>query len=458
MNISPNSVFKQHNPYEQVIQELLQLDGRKKRQLQAQEQTLNTRKTAVSDIGSKLSSLNSLLTTYNDPTNNKLNPLTATSTNKSAVSVLSTSGLNNTGSYNISVSQLAKNDQVLSGSMSSSGTTLSSSGSASFTLSVGGSSASISVNTTGMTNKGVMNAIASQVNSKLGSKLKASVFDLGNGNSQLSFKSVNSGQSSYISFSNVKGDASSLNLSNQYSKSALDAKFTIDNVSFQRSSNKVSDAIQGMTFQLKQVTSQAATINATNDTQTAIKNIKSFIKKFNAANSIIRQKTHLNGKTGDKGPLQGDRSIRNLSYSLRQDASLTVGSMSGQSIQDLANIGIQLKTDGTMYIKDSSKLKNALQTSPQEVKQLFTASDGIIGKMQTTINQAITGSSNLLDTVKNGINRKISMLDKRISAQKEYLKQKETSLRQRYAQLLQTKSLGQNQMKAISIYQSQFGG
>ncbi|HYW36329.1 MAG TPA: flagellar filament capping protein FliD [Balneolaceae bacterium] len=458
MNISPNSVFKQHNPYEQVIQELLQLDGRKKRQLQAQEQTLNTRKTAVSDIGSKLSSLNSLLTTYNDPTNNKLNPLTATSTNKSAVSVLSTSGLNNTGSYNISVSQLAKNDQVLSGSMSSSGTTLSSSGSASFTLSVGGSSASISVNTTGMTNKGVMNAIASQVNSKLGSKLKASVFDLGNGNSQLSFKSVNSGQSSYISFSNVKGDASSLNLSNQYSKSALDAKFTIDNVSFQRSSNKVSDAIQGMTFQLKQVTSQAATINATNDTQTAIKNIKSFIKKFNAANSIIRQKTHLNGKTGDKGPLQGDRSIRNLSYSLRQDASLTVGSMSGQSIQDLANIGIQLKTDGTMYIKDSSKLKNALQTSPQEVKQLFTASDGIIGKMQTTINQAITGSSNLLDTVKNGINRKISMLDKRISAQKEYLKQKETSLRQQYAQLLQTKSLGQNQMKAISLYQSQFGG
>jgi flagellar hook-associated protein 2 len=456
--VTPNPIFRQQNPYEPLIQELLQVDGQKKRDLQSQEKVLQNKKSAISDIGSKMTALNSLLSSFNDPFDNKLNPLAGQSSNKEAVSVVSTNGMENPGNYNISISQLAKNDIMLSGSMASDGNTLSSSGSASFTIGVNGKSASIMVNTANLTNRDVMDAIAGQVNDQLGDILQASVFDLGDGNSELSFKSAKTGEQSYISITNVQGDASSLNLNNMFSQGSLDAKFTIDGVSFQRSSNTVDDAVQGLSFKLKQATSQPVGISITNDTDSARKTIQSFIDKFNDVNSLIRQKTHLNGESGDHGPLQDERVIRNLSFSLRQDAALPVESMAGQqSIQSLADIGIDLKQDGTMYIEDSGKLDNALQSSPDSVKQLFTADDGLANKLQNTIEQAIKGDANTFDSIKDGIDRKMDRLDDRIASQNNYLDNEEQKLRQKYANLRQIISQGQLQFNRLSIFRSSFG-
>jgi flagellar hook-associated protein 2 len=457
-SITPNSIFRQQNPYENIIQELLQVDGQKKRDLQSQEATLKTKKSAISDIGSKMTALNSLLTNFTDPLAHTLDPLAGTSSNTDAISVLSTDGMKHTGSYNISVSQLAKNDIALSDSLTSDGSTLSSSGSASFSIGVNGKSAAISVDTADKTNHEVMDAIAKEVNNQLGDELQASVFNLGNGEAQLSFKSAQSGEQSRIAISDVQGDAAGLNLHNVFAEEgSLNAKFTIDSVSFQRSSNKVDDAVEGLSFKLNEVTSEPANITVSNDTKSVKKTIQSFIDKFNDVNSLIRKDTYLNGKTGDQGPLQDERAIRNLSFSLRQDASLPVKSLEGQSIQSLSDIGIELKQDGTMYIDDSDALDKALQASPENVKQLFTADDGLAHKLQDTVDQAVTGESNMFDTIKNGIDRKVDRLDDHIASQNDYLDSEEKKLRQKYAALQQIKTQGQYQLNRLSIFRSSFG-
>ncbi len=455
-SISPNTIFQQQNPYENIIQELLQVEGQKKRNLQSQEKTLETKKSAISDVGSKLTSLNSMLSTFEDPFAQKLNPMSGKSSNENAISVLSTTGMKNPGNYTIGVNQLAKNDIVLSDSIASDGNTLSASGNASFTMDIDGKSASIAVDTDNLSNHEVLDSIAAQVNDQFGNKLQASVFNLGDGNAQLSFKGLQSGKQSYISISNEQGDAAGLNLQNLFSKDSLNAKFTIDGVSFERSSNKVEDAVQGLTFKLKQVTNQSEKISVTNDTKSAKKNIKDFIDKFNAVNSIIRQKTHLNGETGEHGPLQDERIVRNLSYNLRSDASLPVEGMAGKSIQSLFDLGIELNKDGKMHIEDSDKLDEALQDSPELVKQLFTSDDGLANKLQATIDRAVKGDHSIMDTIKSGIDRKMDRLDDRIADQTEYLNNKEQKLRTKFANLQQLKTRGQNQLNRLSIFRSSF--
>ncbi|MGD8428711.1 MAG: flagellar filament capping protein FliD, partial [Balneolaceae bacterium] len=362
------------NPYESSIKQIMQIEGQKKAQLQDQRSTLTDQKTALSDIDSKLSALNTLLTSFTDSPSDKLSPLTGTSSNPDAVSIVSTSGLNNPGSYNIDITQKAKEDIVLSDAISQSNTDYNANGTGSFDLSIGsGTATTINVNTSGLNNQEVLEAIAAEVNGQLGDQLNASVYKLGDGTSKLSFKSKNTGQTNRINITNQQGDLSSLNLTHQKTASELDAKFTIDGVSFQRSSNLIDDTVQGLTFEIHDTTTNSETLNIERDTDEARKNIEDFIDKFNEANKILRDKTFLNGKTGERGILQKERSVRNLSFNLRNAASQPVSSLSGSPINTLRNIGIELNTDGSMKIADSDALDSALKQNPDGVANLFSA-------------------------------------------------------------------------------------
>lgn len=106
--IGSSQISLLQDPYEQVIQKLLRVKGRQKRRLQGRENTLENKKSAISDIGSKITSFNSLLDKLKDPFSDKITPLAGQSSNKEAVSVLSTKNMENTGNYNITVSSWLK--------------------------------------------------------------------------------------------------------------------------------------------------------------------------------------------------------------------------------------------------------------------------------------------------------------------------------------------------------------
>lgn len=456
MSTSGNSVnlFQQTNPYEPYIQEMLQVDSQQKDQLQSQQTTDQNKLTAVTKIGSKLSTLNTTLQSFiNDPLT-QFKPFTGTSSDPSSVSVISTDGITNAGSYNIQVSQLAKADVSLSSTFSASGTSLSSSGTGSFDISIGsGSPVTISTNTAGLTNQQVLTNIANAINNQLSGKVQATVYQTSSSNVQLSIKSLNTGSANNITISNATGDLAGLNMTNLYSSSSLDAKFTIDGVSFQRSSNVVSDAIKGMTFQLNGTTSSSAKLNVSLDTKKVQSNIQNFIDQYNAAVSLIYKDTYIDGKSGQAGPLQGIRTVRDMGNNLWQTEMQTVTSLQGTGISQLADIGIDTKSDGTLYIKDSSKLQNALKTNPQGVENLFTASDGLATKMKSQIDSYITGTNSVIDTIKNGINDSIKRIKQEITQQNTYLQSKQQQYEDEFNQLQQVILQGQQQYSSIMAMQ-----
>jgi len=451
-----SSLFQQTNPYEPYVQQLLQIDSQQKYQLQAEQSTDQSKKKAVTDVGSKLTTLNTTLQSFiNDPLT-QFSPFAGSSSNSNAVSVISTDGINNAGTYNISVSQLAKSDIALSATFNGSNSDLSATGTGSIDISIGtGTPVTISTNTTGLTNKDVLTNVADAINNQLGTKVKASVYQVNSTDYQLSIKSLNTGSANQITVSNAQGDLSGLNVTNLTSASKLDAKFTIDGVSFQRSSNVVNDAIQGMSFELKSTTATDAQINVSLDTKKVHDNIQNFIDQYNSVVSLIRKDTYIDGKTNQKGPLQNLRTIRSMSNDLWQTAMQSVSSLQGSGISQLANIGIDTKDDGTLYIKDSQKLDDALKTNPQGVQNLFTASDGLATKLNNQIDTYVSGTSNIIDTIKSGIDDSLNRLNDRIQMQDTYLQRKKTEYEKEFTQLQQVILDGQQQYSTIMAIQGQ---
>ncbi len=458
--ISSNPLF--NNPFEASIQQLLRLEGRKKVQLQGEQKQLKIQQKALTDIDSKLSALNTLLTSFTESPGEKFKPLSGTSTNPDAVEIISTSGIKNPGSYSIDVNRLAKEDIVLSDAFVNNGTEISESGLAddfgSFQISLGdGDPVNINVDTVGLTNLEAMEAIADKVNEQLGEKVTASVFKLGDGTSRLSFKSVESGEANRINIGNEAGDFQALNLTNEYAAGELNAQFTIDSVTFERSSNLVTDAIEGFSFELNKTTESTEQLKITRNLEDARANIDEFIKKFNEANSIIREKTFLNGETGNRGPLQNERSVRNLSFSLRQAASLPIDSLAGNEINTLASIGIELERDGSMKVEDSEALDKALAENPQAVADLFSADDGIAAALNQRIDLYISDDSGVFDSIESGIEGRLDRLDDRIQNENEYLAREEESLRAEFAELQQIIDRGQRQFNNAVNFQSRLG-
>lgn len=457
--ISTSSLLSQTNPYENTIRQLLQLEGRKKLQLQQDKSAITDKQTALSDIDSKLSSLNSLMESFAGNPGDKFSPLMGSSSDADAVSVVSVAGIDNPGSYNIDVTQLAKQDLVISDAFTDGGSDLAGSGSGSFELTIGsGSAMTINVDTTGLTNDQVLQAVADEVEAQAGEQVDASVYSIGDGTSRLSFKSLETGEASRISIANASGDLSGINLANEYTADQLNAKFSVDNISFERSSNLVNDVVSGLTFELNQANTGTEEITVSRDTEAAVKNVEEFVTKFNEVNSIIRKKTFLNGETGDRGVLQDERTIRNLSLTLRQEALLPVDSLSGNDISSLGDIGIDFQQDGTMEIADMDKLKDALKTKPSQVGDLFSAdTDGIATVLNQTIEAYITGTDSIFSGIEESFDRKIDRLDDRIADENDFLARKEEQLRDEFARLNQAITKGEYQFNQVLNFQSKLG-
>lgn len=455
--ISANSILGS-NPFESQIQQILQLDGLKRASLEQEKSDVQAKKTALSDISSSISSLDTLLTSFTQNPTENLNPLTGTSSNADAIFVVSTSGLKRPANFDISINQLAKQDRATSAALANTGNDLSASGKGSFDIAIGGNAPiTITLDTSNLTNEEVLNAVSDQINQQLGDDVTASVFNLDGSNSKLSFKSTKTGEEFRISFSNVQGDFASLNLTNTFTADQLNAKFNLDGINFERSTNLINDAIEGLSFELKQTTTATEKLTIERDIDEAKESINSFIKTFNEANSLIRSKTFVDGENNTRGPLSNQRGIRNLSFNLRQESTREVSSLAGNSISTLANIGIELQQDGSMEITDSAKLDEVLQNNPKELEQLFTADDGLIAGLQQTTNLFMTGDNAIFDGIESGFDSRIERLDDRIENEDDFLQRREEQLREEFTRLQQIIDQGNSQLNRVLSFQNSLG-
>lgn len=226
---------------------------------------------------------------------------------------------------------------------------------------------------------------------------------------------------------------------------AQNAIVVIDGVKLNRSSNTITDAIDGITLELQQISEKEKdsgefiyeNLSVTSDTSKFKGAVEEFVKLYNAflseSSSASVWKAPTDDKEGEPNPgngaLMGNSTLRRLTADMREVA---VGSNSELSdlFASLAKLGIEVKTEDAATGKltiDSKKLETAVKENPAEIEALFLgkgSNEGIADKMQSIIKNYI-GDSDAIPKVKGVIEQITKGLQDQTSQVSDRIKQME---------------------------------
>jgi len=151
---------------------------------------------------------------------------------------------------------------------------------------------------------------------------------------------------------------------------AQNAVFKVNGISISKTSNTVSDVIQGVTFTLSK---EAATASLTvaRDTAGVSSSISSFVKAYNDLATTLKNMSAYDAATKQAATLQGDSTVRTLQTQLRGMLSASVVGTSG-TLTTLTDIGITTQRDGTLAL-NQTKLDSAMASNFSDVASLFTS-------------------------------------------------------------------------------------
>ena len=318
------------------------------------------------------------------------NTLTVQNTSAGAVNATA-SNTARAGTNSIAVTSLAKEQRSISSGFDSDIQTLNNNNAIQIDITVDGTTETLTVESANLA------AVATAINeADLG--LNAEIVNTGSGSGSYRLQLVGeAGSSKSFSISSNFNE-----LTFETIQTATDAELTVNGVDFIRSSNQISDIIQGVTLNLIGTTDQTETISISRDTSLAKENIISFVAMFNEASSEFKI---LTGSEND-GPLRGDTIFRSIVSQLR-NIMVSESSSPGENINSLSSMGISIDRYGQLLF-DEGKIDAALNENYDEVIELFSAnindqsrfsSDpaGIAGDIKNLI-ERVTASDGYLST------------------------------------------------------------
>jgi len=143
---------------------------------------------------------------------------------------------------------------------------------------------------------------------------------------------------------------------------AKDAELTIDGVSVTRSSNTVTDLIDGVTLKINSVTTSAEIVNGSWDKDTALLALQVFVEQLNASILDLKVLTDRGGVTSEPGALAGDSLAKYLLSSLTKITTQPIVGFEEEDIF-LANFGVSTELDGSITI-DEETFESYFEANP----------------------------------------------------------------------------------------------
>ncbi len=155
-------------------------------------------------------------------------------------------------------------------------------------------------------------------------------------------------------------------------QAAADARIKVNNLTVTRSSNTISDVIEGVTLDLFAVSSGAARIDLNRDTANIKDNIKGLVTAYNDFEATLKILGDRKSEVEEfGGSLAGESLLQSVRSQVR--AMITDTSSSpGTTIKAARNVGLSIDRNGKLNL-DEAKLDTALQDNFDEVSTLFTA-------------------------------------------------------------------------------------
>ena len=381
-----------------IITSLMAVESQPLTLLQQKASSVQTEISAVGQIQSLTSALSDKAHALSSKT--LWTQTTSNSADTTAVTADTSNGTAAAGDYSVSVQQMAQGQTITSSAAA--GSTLSA-GTISIQLGSYVSDGATPPNVTfqaassgpvsipigaGQTS---LSAIRDQINS-YAAGVQASIITDANG-SRLSLRSTDTGAANGfritatetaddgnpatgLSALNFDGSTGATNSQMGLNQSALNAKATVNGISIESASNKLSNISDGLSLTLLRKTDTPVDVTVSSDTTSMQKAITDFVSAYSQLQSYISLQTKYDASTAPAagtarkdGPLQGDPSIVGFQNQLR--AIVTTTSTTSSMFARLSDIGIAVQKDGTLSVASSTKLTSAL-AHPDELSKLFT--------------------------------------------------------------------------------------
>lgn len=399
-----------------TVSNIIYADEAGMRQLQSQQTTLGNETTAINQLETQASTVSDDLNNLSD-IEGPLNAVAATSSNSTALTASAAADASS-GSYTVSVQQLATTAEAYSNTVSSSSAAL---GSGSFDINVGGTTTTISTASDGDTLADLVSSINSQ---NLG--VTASVVNDSSG-AILSLVASSSGAAGNFTISNSSGA-----LSFQQPTTGTDAQLTVNGVPITSSSNNVTTAVSGLTLNLQSLVSSSnpVTVSVAPDSSSMVSAIDTFVSDYNTLITNVNSQFGYNTATSSSGPLAGDSVVEGLQSAL---LSATNYSYTGGAYTSLASLGITTNSDGTLSV-DTNTLDAAISNNYSGVVQFFqgTALNGFANDMTNALNTYIDPSQGAFTVELSSINSESTDLADQISSETSYYASLSTTLTTQY--------------------------
>lgn len=220
-------------------------------------------------------------------------------------------------------------------------------------------------------------------------------------------------------------------------KSAADALFTVDGLQITRSTNSVSDVINGVTLTLKQGGGASTTVTVAADNDSIKEQIQGFVTAYNDAMTFISSNSNYDTDSEKSGIFVGEGTTRNIQNNLRSMVSSSVSGLSG-SLSILAEIGIttDYKT-GNLDVNETT-LDSKLGSNLDDVADLFKDStNGIAVRLSSYISDISSTIDGSIELRKDGLQAIIDSIADTIRNMEYRLEKSEDDMVRKFSALEQ---------------------
>jgi len=239
----------------------------------------------------------------------------------------------------------------------------------------------------------------------------------------------------YYEGGNVGGDAQGGTGNLEMTQSSRNAVITVDGVTgIERDTNTIDDVITGVTLDLQD--EGDTTVTVSRDTSSFASSIESFVETYNGLLDFFEERQSFDRDTLTAGDLFGDSTTNQIRNRLENLMSASVPGLNA-NYDTLVDLGVTMNDEGRMEV-NSTKLNSILGSHFDDVAAFFTQdTDGSEG-FGVRMVEALDGfldSDGVLTTRTDGIQRRIDDIDEDIEAKGVRLISYEERLRAEFTSL-----------------------
>jgi len=357
--------------------------------------------------------------------------------------VLATAGETaNAGRYEVTVTQLARAGSAASNSVALDQELTAADATLTLNFGAGGTQTSYDV---AISAGSTLADVRDQINADKESGVTASIVNDGTGY-RLALSSKETGQDASLeSFSGL----ASLTMDAATQRSGQDAELNVNGIAITSKTNRVEEAIQGVTLDLTEASGDPVTLVIERDDASLREAIDEFVKNYNEMKSTVGRMTAYNGEGETSGELVGDRTVRTIEDRLRRDITDNLGT---GDISRLSQLGIAIDEKGRLKV-DEDKLDDAVANNPEGLSAFFageTEEGGFAGRLNATL-EGITAENGIIQSSVTSAELRVDSLDERKLRMEASIERSTERYRKQFGQLDGLIA----QMNSMSSYLSQ---